>query len=163
MEDRRAGLLRSLLSEQLVGALGTLHHGKPAVSMVPFAISPVSQSLVIHVSRLATHTQDMEAEPSVGFLVIADRDASVVPQARARLSIAGRAARCAPDAADYEAARSAYLARFPESEPMFGFEDFSLFLIEPESVRVVGGFAQAWSLTRERFLQAMTAWQASAR
>jgi hypothetical protein len=39
---------------------------------------------------------------------------------------------------------------------MFGFGDFSLFLIEPDSVRVVGGFAQAWSLTRAQYLLAMS-------
>jgi heme iron utilization protein len=59
----------------------------------------------------------------------------------------GEAQPCAVDGADYAAARQAYLARFPDSEPMFGFGDFSLFLITARSVRFVAGFAQAWSMT----------------
>jgi putative heme iron utilization protein len=154
-EDPRAQLLRRLLEQQVVGALGTLHRGRPAVSMVPFAVSPRTGSVVIHVSRLATHTRDMEATPAVSLLVMAERDAAVPPQALARLSIAGHARRCDAAHAEHDAARDSYLARFPDSEPMFGFGDFSLFLIEPDAVRVVGGFAQAWSLTRDQYLNAL--------
>lgn len=153
---QRAGVLVALLGSQVVGALGTLHGGRPAVSMVPFAVSPSSWSVVIHVSRLATHTKDMEISPAVSLLVMAERDPAVPPQALARLTIAGTAQRCDSEHPAYAAARSSYLARFPQSEPLFGFGDFSLFVIEPESVRVVGGFAQAWSLTRRQYLEAMS-------
>ncbi|MDE2370655.1 MAG: pyridoxamine 5'-phosphate oxidase family protein [Burkholderiales bacterium] len=157
MQDPRIELLRTLLSRQVVGALGTLHAGKPAVSMVPFACEPLSKALVIHVSRLATHTRDMETSPWVSLMVMADRDPAVPPQALARITVAGRAEPCPADAAAFEQARGAYLARFPDSEPMFGFADFSLFLVQPESVRVVGGFGRAGSITRAQYLQAMTA------
>ena len=154
MDDPRFTLLRSLLHHQVIAALGTLHGGRPAVSMVPFVLSP-DKALVIHVSRLATHTKDMERSPDVSLMVMAEREPSEMPQALARVSIAGRAEQCLPESAAYAAARQAYLSRFPESEPMFGFGDFSLVLIHPESVRVVGGFAQAWSLTRAQYLEAM--------
>jgi putative heme iron utilization protein len=155
MNDPRIQLLLSLLRTQQVAALGTLHGGRPAVSMVPFALEASSPCLVIHVSRLATHTKDMEVNPAVSLMVMAERTPEVPTQALARLTVAGNAQRCAPQEAHYEEARRAYLARFPESEPMFGFDDFSLFRIEPESVRLVGGFAQAWSLTRAQFVQAL--------
>ena len=48
-----------------------------------------------------------------------------------------------------QAAKAAYLARFPESVELFGFADFSLFVIGPTSARFVGGFAQATSLSPE--------------
>ena len=63
--------------------------------------------------------------------------------------------RLAQAEADYAAARGAYLARFPDSEPMFGFGDFSLFLVEPSAVRGVAGFGQAWSLTGPQYRQFM--------
>ena len=47
--------------------------------------------------------------------------------------------------------------RFPDTEPMFGFGDFSLFLIAPEAGRLVGGFAQARSLRGEEVLEALAA------
>lgn len=155
MPEPRAELLRSLLQAQTVGALATLHKGRPAVSMVPFALVPDSYALAIHVSGLATHTQDMEATPEVSLLIMAPQTPDVMPQALPRISIAGRATRCPPEAAEYAAARGAYLARFPESEPMFGFGDFSVFLIEPASIRGVAGFGQAWSITRSQYQQFM--------
>ena len=68
---------------------------------------------------------------------------------------AWEARRCPAQEAGYAAARGAYLARFPDSEPMFGFGDFSLFLIEPSSVRGVAGFGQAWSLSGAQYRQFM--------
>lgn len=153
--DPRAELVRSLFQTQTVGALATLHKGRPAVSMVPFAVMPASHSLVIHVSRLATHTQDMERTPEVGMLIMAPNSSEIVPQALPRVSITATAKRCPPEEAGYAVARGVYLARFPESEPMFGFGDFSLFLIEPESLRGVAGFGQAWSITRTQYLAFM--------
>ena len=155
MNDSRAELLRSLLQGQTVAALATLHNGRPAVSMVPFALAPDSHSLVIHVSQLATHTRDMEVSPDVALLVTAAQVPDVLPQALPRVSITGTARRCKPDEAGYAAARGAYLARFPDSEPMFGFGDFSLFLVEVSSVRGVAGFGQAWSLTGAQYRQFM--------
>lgn len=154
--DGRAELLESLFQTQTVGALATLHKGRPAVSMVPFAVTPVSHALVIHVSQLATHTQDMALAPEIGLLIMAPHAADIVPQALPRISITATARPCLPDDAEYADARGAYLARFPESEPMFGFADFSLFLIEPSSVRGVAGFGQAWSITRTQYLAFMT-------
>ncbi len=56
--------LRPLLHETKVAALATLHQGEPAVSMVPYALRPDGR-FTIHVSRLATHTQDMLAHERV--------------------------------------------------------------------------------------------------
>ena len=86
-----------------------------------------------------------------------ERASEVPPQALPRVTVQGQALRCAPEAPLYEAARNAYLTRFPNSQEMFGFADFSLFLIEPRSVRVVGGFGQAWSLTAQDYLRIMGA------
>ena len=56
MELAQAQALRELLQQQEVAALGTLRNGEPFVSMVPYALLP-DGSLVVHVSRLATHTR----------------------------------------------------------------------------------------------------------
>lgn len=146
MDPARAQALRDLLQQQQVAALGTLHGSEPFVSMVPFALL-ADGSVAIHVSRLATHTRDMEQHAGVSLLVMAAPSPEVPPQALARATLQGEASPCPPDAPEYAEARGAYLARFPDSEPMFGFADFSLFLVRPRSVRFVGGFAQAWSIT----------------
>jgi putative heme iron utilization protein len=150
MQSDQAGALRELLQTQDLAALGTVRRGEPFVSMIPYALLP-GGVLVVHVSRLATHTRDMEEHPGVSVMVMAPRRADVPPQAVARATLQGEALPCAPDAAEYVDARAAYLSRFPESEPMFGFADFSLFRIVPRSARFVGGFAQAGSVTGEDY------------
>lgn len=155
MDTTRVGLLLRLLDQPSVGALGTLHRGRPAVSMVPFARLPGAASLVIHVSALATHTADMRACADVALLVTSDPEPGVSALGRPRLSLTALAQACPGDHPAHTAARGAYLARFADAAPMFEFSDFSLFLLEPQSARLVGGFGQAWSLTREQILQAM--------
>ena len=156
MDASQAQALRALLQTQHVAALGTLHKGEPFVSMVPYALL-ADGGLVVHVSRLATHTRDMEEHAGVGVLVMAERAADVPAQALARATLQGEALPLAPDAPAYAEGRAAYLARFPNSEPMFGFADFSLFRIVPRSARFVGGFAQAGSLTGAQYAQLMKA------
>ena len=151
MNPIHARTLRDLFAHQQVAALGTLHEGQPLVSMVPFAVLPERSDLVIHVSQLAAHTRDMLANPAVSVMVMASPSAETPPQALARASIQGRATRYDESDPGYPAAKAAYLRRFPTSLEMFGFSDFSLVRIEAVSVRFVGGFAQATTLTAEAF------------
>lgn len=146
MTPEQAQALKQLLKAQDIAALGTLHRGEPFVSMVPYALLPDGR-LVIHVSQLATHTRDMQEHAGVSVMVLGQRAPDALPQEQPRASLQGVAQPCAEDAAEYPAARQAYLARFPHSEEMFGFGDFWLVLITPRAVRFVAGFAQAWSVT----------------
>lgn len=157
MDDTELLALRSLLQQQPVAALATLHQGEPAVSMVPFAQLPAGRGFVIHVSRLATHTADMLAHPGVSLLVVGAPEAAPTPLARPRASIQGRARPCPPESPDHAAARAAYLARLPDAQELFTFADFSLFVIEPEALRYVAGFGRAMSFTGERLRAALEA------
>lgn len=154
MKPEHALALRQLLQRQDVAALATLHKDEPAVSMVPYALLPDGR-FVIHVSQLATHTRDMQEHAGVGLLVLGERAAGMLAQEQPRASLHGEARPCLPDAPEYAAARAAYLTRFPESEPMFGFGDFSLFLVSPRAVRFVAGFAQAFSVTAPAWQELM--------
>ncbi len=156
MTPTQADTLRELLEHQDIAALGTLHRGEPFVSMVPFALLPDGRGLVIHVSRLATHTSDMQLHPGVSVMVAAARTPGVPPQGLARATVQGDARFCVGETDDHAAARDAYLSRFPDSEPMLAFGDFSLVTIVPRTVRIVGGFAQAWSASAAEFIAAMS-------
>lgn len=149
MDPQIAPAVRSLLASQRIASLGTLHDGEPYVSMVPFALLADGPDFVVHVSALAAHTKDMAADPKVSLLVIAPEMADVPPQATARLTIQGDAARLEGDDARHAGAKEAYLRRFPQSATTFELPDFSIFLIRPRMLRFVGGFAQAKSLTPE--------------
>lgn len=157
MEASEATLLNSLLAQHPIAALATLHEHAPSVSMVPFAMLPSGTGFVIHVSRLATHTNDMLANPAVALLVTAPLTAAETPLALPRVSIQGRARLCDPTTSEYAQARAVYLAKLPDAEELFSFADFSLFVIEPEAVRFVAGFGRAMSLTAERLRAVMGA------
>lgn len=156
MNDEQAASLRTLVQGRKAGALGTLHAGAPYVSMVPFAILPDASGFVIHVSRLAAHTNDMLADGRVSLLVLSEERADLPAQALPRVTVLGTARPLANDAPEYGAARQAYLDRFPEAAPIFALGDFSLFLIVPEELRWVAGFAQARTVSPAGFRRAMT-------
>ena len=155
MNATYAETLRALLRTQQVASLGTLHKGQPYVSMVPYAMLPDGAGFVIHVSQLAAHTRDMLLSPDVSLLIIAQPTPEVPVQGLARITIQGRAQQYADATPGHAEAKAAYLSRFPQSAELFTFADFSLFAIVPESIRFVGGFAQATTLSPESLASAL--------
>lgn len=145
--DTAATSLRRLLDTQRVGALGTLHRGEPAVSMVPFAMTPADPRVWIHVSALASHTADMRRHPRVSLLVMADLAEGVVPQALPRVALQADALTVPAGSVQHDDARRVYLARFPDAATTFELADFSIVALQPTSARLVAGFGRAWSLT----------------
>ena len=154
MDADDAHSLRALLSTRPVGALGTLHGGEPAVSMVPFVLPAGGTAPVIHVSALAPHTRDMQAHPRVSLLVMAEPGAGVSPQALPRVALQADATFLSRDGEAHATARAAYLARFPDAATTFELGDFSLVALQPVSARLVAGFGRAHALVGA----ALTAW-----
>jgi len=149
-EPRLTIALRTLLQTQRVAALGTLNaDGSPFVSMVPFAVEPASVQLVIHVSGLAGHTRNLQTTPHVSLLVMQAEVAGEPVHALARVSLEGVAAVLERDSAVWQLARDAYLARFPEAEPMTELGDFMFVGITVQGARQVAGFGAARSLDAE--------------
>lgn len=155
MPETATAQLKQLLRQRSVAALGTLHAGAPYVSMVPYAIAPDASGLIIHVSSLSSHTKDMRTNPRVSLLVMQAETGETSALALARASIQGTALEFASDSPDLPGFRAAYLERFPEASQLFGFADFSLFKIQPESVRFVAGFARAHTYSGESFAQVL--------
>jgi len=143
-------LLRQLLVDRQVGALATLHDGRPFASMIPFAIARASDGLrlVTHVSRLAAHTRDMLAAPEVCLLITAPETAAM-PQALPRVSIPAVAEFIPPDHPDHVRLKAAYLAKHPQAADLFQLGDFSIVAFTPLLARFVAGFGAAHSLEPE--------------
>ena len=151
MDERDEALrsLRRLLDERPVASLATLHGGEPAVSMVPFVLRDDSGVLLIHVSALATHTRDMHSHPRVGLMVMAAPDGATPAQALPRVSLQAEVRVLPREGDEYEAAKAAYLARFPDAAVTFELADFSLVVLTPSSARLVAGFGRAHALVGE--------------
>ena len=149
-------VLQQLIHGRMIAALGTLHQGAPFVSMVTFAAAR-NGSLILHVSRLATHTQDMLANLNVSLLITESEAVGKMPQALARVTVQGRAEMLDRDSEKHTDAREAYLSRFPDAAPLFEFADFNIFIIKPVSARVIAGFGQAITITGADFATAICA------
>ena len=149
-------VLRQLIHNRMIAALGTLHQGAPFVSMVPYAVAK-NGSFILHVSRLAAHTRDMLDNPDVSLLMTESETSGKMPQSLARVTVQGRAQIVDRDSQKHTEARDVYLARFPDAAPLFEFSDFSIFIIPPASARLVAGFAQAVTITGEDFATALSA------
>jgi len=151
-------LLRGLLVGRGVAALATLQDGRPFASMVPFAATTVGGRLrlVVHVSGLASHTRDMQAAPEVCLLITAVESGGVPPQALPRVSIPAVAEFVPADGPEHAALKGAYLEKFPEAEPLFGFADFAVVALVPTSARFVAGFARAMTLSVATLEAALT-------
>ena len=63
------------------------------------------------------------------------------------MTLAGRVEPLEEGAPGHGAAKSLYLARFPDAEMRFSLPDFVLFRFLPGAARYVGGFARAARLT----------------
>lgn len=148
--------LRALLARRRTAALGTVDaSGAAFVSLVPFAVDTALASLVIHVSALAAHSQNLQAHPQAS-LMVADGEVAGQPvHALARVSIAVQASWAEPGSALAAQCRAAYLARFPEAEPITQLGDFRFVRLTPQGARQVAGFGAARSLSADEVAQVL--------
>ena len=148
--------LRTLLASRRTAALGTVDaSGAAFVSMVPFAIDPASASLVIHISALAAHSQNLQSRPQASLMVTEGEVAGEPVHALARLSIKVVATWAEPGSALAAQCRSAYLARFPEAERMTTLGDFHFVRLSPQGARQVAGFGAARTVSADELTQAL--------
>ncbi len=151
MKPEHAALLSNLLENRSVGSLGTLHEGRPLVSMVPFAVfrGDGAAGFVIHVSGLSAHTRDMQRDANVSLMIVENEDEAETPLALARVSLDCEAVEVPHDAPAGELLARVYLGKFPDAQPLLSFPDFRFFLLVPRSARFVAGFGQAMTLNAE--------------
>jgi heme oxygenase (biliverdin-IX-beta and delta-forming) len=136
---------KGLLRSTRVGSLATIDRntGHPFASLVNVATDS-DGSPVILISRLSTHTANLEADGRASVLLAATGKGD--PLAHPRLTVLGCFLRLARDAPDEPRIRRRFLARHPKSELYAGFADFSLWRLEAVSAHLNGGFARAADL-----------------
>jgi putative heme iron utilization protein len=142
---------RTLVSAVTVGYLATVgEDGDPWCSLVVFGPTPEGNPVLL-VSTLAEHGRNLLGDPRAS-IAINDPSAPGDPLDRPRITLAGRAVQPQGDAA--EAALDAHVAAVPGARLYAGWKDFSLWVLEVERVRWVGGFAEMDSVSREEYVAA---------
>jgi len=151
MEAEESSLVKKLLTESRVLSLGVLVDGRPHVGLLPFVVEAGYGSALIHASQLARHSRGLQPGSPFSILIHAreeeEHDALQVP----RITISGTVQLAAQADADFEAARQAYIDRFPSSEQTFLLGDFNLYRLHFEWGRLVSGFARAITLSPDTF------------
>src|SRR5690348_13178019 len=119
------GLLRSIRA----GTLATLDRntGHPFASLVNIATDS-DGSPVMLVSRLSTHTANIEVDPRCSVLLAQAGKGD--PLAHPRLTVLGRMQRLGREDVDEPRVRRRFLARHPKSELYAGFGDFAFWRME---------------------------------
>ena len=151
MEAEESSLVKKLLTEPRVLSLGVLVDGRPHVGLLPFVAESDYGSALIHASQLARHSRGLQPGSPYSILIHAceeqEKDALQVP----RITISGTVQLVAQADADFDAARQAYIDRFPSSEQTFLLGDFNLYRLHFEWGRLVSGFARAVTLSPDSF------------
>src|SRR5712691_8050947 len=140
-----APLAKNLLRTVRAGTLATLDRntGHPFASLVNVA-TDADGSPVILVSRLSTHTANLEADGRASILLAETGKGD--PLAHPRLTVIGTMAGVERDGADDARVRRRFVARHPKSELYAGFGDFSFWRMNVVSAHLNGGFARAADL-----------------
>ncbi|HLF48500.1 MAG TPA: DUF2470 domain-containing protein [Methylomirabilota bacterium] len=132
---------RTLVSLGRTGTLATLsrkHPGHPFGSVMPYVLDARGRPLFL-ISRMAVHTQNLEADPRASLLVTQGAVAEEDPLALGRVTLMGTATRLAQG--NLTAARETYLARHPKAAYWVDFGDFAFWRLDLADVYFVGGFA----------------------
>lgn len=137
---------RTLLRTARRASLSTLDRGSgaPYGSLIGIASAPDGAPLLL-VSTLARHTANVGADARASVLV-ADIGAGD-PLAHPRVTLFGR---CTP--VDKAAQKARWLARQPDAEMYYEFNDFHMLRLEPDGGHLVAGFGRivdlAWDAIR---------------
>jgi len=136
---------KALLRATRAGSLATIdrHTGHPFASLVNVATDSDGAPLIL-VSRLATHTANLEVDGRASLLLASAGKGD--PLAHPRLTLIGSFAPMARNHSDEPRLRRRFLARHPKSELYAGFGDFSFWRLDPVSAHLNGGFARAADL-----------------
>jgi putative heme iron utilization protein len=146
---------KSLLRATRTGTLATLdrNSGHPFASLVNVA-TDVDGAPLILVSRLATHTANLERDGRASLLLAETGKGDAL--AHPRLTVLGTMAPIAHDSADEPRIRHRFLSRHPKSELYAGFADFAFWHMDVVSAHLNGGFARAADLNAAEVLTDLT-------
>ena len=141
---------RTIAAATNAATLATLTvDGDPWASLVAYGL--LGGSPVLCVSNLAEHGRNLAGDPRASLsIVAASSDAD--PLAGSRITLAGAVTR--PVATEGDAARVAYLNAVPAARFYLDFSDFTLWVLQVQRVRWVGGYGRMDSATAAQYAAA---------
>lgn len=134
---------RTITAATNAATLATLTaDGDPWASLVAYGL--LGGAPVLCVSQLAEHGRNLARDPRASLAVV-EPGVHADPLASGRVTLAGVVEQ--PSGASYAAARDAYLAQVPAGRYYIDYSDFSLWVLQVQRVRWVGGYGRMDSTT----------------
>jgi putative heme iron utilization protein len=139
---------RTIVASVTVGHLATVgEQGAPWCSLVVYGVTRDGDPVLL-VSTMAEHGRNLKRDPRAS-LATSDPHAPGDPLDRPRVTLAGRVV--APQGEAAAQALDAHVAASPDARAWAGWEDFTLWVLEVERVRWVGGFARMDTVGRDAY------------
>jgi len=136
--------LAALIRGERIAHLATLREGAPMASMTLYLPEAGFAGFLVHVSRLAWHTQDMGRDARVALSIAESDDGRADPFTLKRITIRGTAEILDGEHPDL---KQQWLVLFPEQAVNFELADFSFWRIAPRDARFVAGFGRIHNLS----------------
>ena len=139
----------TLLQSCTEGFLGTLEDKVPFVSAVSYLYESTADfqnglgRILILVSDLARHTQNMQKNPQVSLLAVESGTTPVYE--KKRVTIQGTA-QIIKDEERFNLFKARYIKTFPGSAGFFNFGDFRFYEINVTSMHLISGFGKIETL-----------------
>jgi hypothetical protein len=145
-------IYQQLLTETRSLILGTTNpDGTPLTSYAPFIVNEPRQ-FYIFTSQLAAHTANLQRTGQASAMLIEDEAATTQIFARQRVTFQCQVDLIPRDGAEGEGILAQYEARFGKMVGLLkSLPDFQIFKLQPHSGSLVVGFAQAYTLSGDRF------------
>ena len=137
--------VQSLLHTARVGMLATVGDAFPLASAVPFLPLQGWTELLLHISTLAAHTQNLLRDPRLSLLIMETDDPQKNPLALKRLSLQGTAGPIDPHSPTYDMLARQFTDRFPDAAITMSLADFQLWRIDIQIAQFIAGFGRAYA------------------
>lgn len=136
--------VQALLKTTRVGMLATIGEALPLASAVPFVALDGWGNLLLHLSTLAAHTQNLLRDPRVSLLVMEADDPQKNPLALTRLILQGTAGRLDRQSPTYQELARRFTDRFPDAAITMTLADFQLWQLRFQAAQFIAGFGRAY-------------------
>ena len=139
---------RTLVASMTVGYLATVgEDGDPWCSLVVYGPTADGDPVLL-VSSMAEHGRNLALDPRAS-LAINDPSLPGDPLDRPRITLAGRVVK--PEGERADAALAAHCTAVPGAMLYAGWDDFTLWVLEVQRVRWVGGFASMATVSHDEY------------
>ncbi|PSH64533.1 HugZ family protein [Phyllobacterium sophorae] len=151
IDDGAIRLARTLLRTARHAVIATLdpQTGDPIATRVGLSTDHDGAPIIL-VSALAAHTPALLADPRCSLLV--GEPGKGDPLASPRMTMSARAREISRDAPEHARIEWRYLSHLPKSKLYVSLGDFRFFRLEPDHVRLNGGFGRAYQLAASEWL-----------